>query len=441
MFADAIRFDLLALRDGRAKIFGFNGWRHAPEWQAQFACSQCSGVRCLYSFMTHVMQTYTPLPIAFVRGEGAWLWDAQGRKYLDGFAGVAVCGLGHANPEIAKAIADQASKLLHTSNHFRIELQEQLGDRLCGVAGMDAVFFGNSGAEANEAAIKIARLHGNNKKLRNPTIVVTEGSFHGRTLATLSATGNRKIQAGFEPLVSGFNRVPYNDVAAIRQVAEGNPDVVAILVEPILGEGGIVVPARGYLAELRALCNERGWLLMLDEIQTGLCRTGRWFAYEHEDAVPDVMTLAKSLGNGVPIGACLARGEAARVLQAGNHGSTFGGNPLACRAALAVIDELEKGRYHERAAKLGQRMLADLTERLQNVKGVKQIRGKGLMLGIELDRPCKDIMLRTLERGVLANVTADKVVRLLPPLIINDAEADQLTQVVADVVRDFLAGT
>lgn len=389
--------------------------------------------------MTHVMQTYARLSVAFVRGEGAYLWDTEGRKYLDAVAGVAVCGLGHAHPGVTEAIRDQAGKLVHTSNLYQVELQERLADQLCRLAGMDAVFFGNSGAEANEAAIKLARLYGNNKKLRNPTIIVTEGSFHGRTLATLTATGNRKIQAGFEPLVSGFNRVPYNDVAAVRQVAEHNSDVVAVLVEPILGEGGIVVPAPGYLAELRALCTERGWLFMLDEIQTGLCRTGRWFAYQHEDARPDVMTLAKSLGNGVPIGACLARGEAARLFQPGNHGSTFGGNPLACRAALAVLEHLEAGKSGERAAALGRRVYTGLAARLEGVKGVRQIRGKGLMIGVELDRSCADVKSKTLARGVLVNVTADKTVRLLPPLIITDAEADQIVEVVAESVREFLA--
>ncbi len=389
--------------------------------------------------MTHVMQTYSRLPVAFVRGEGAYLWDAQGHKYLDAVAGVAVCGLGHAHPVVTEAIRDQAGKLVHSSNLYEVELQERLAERLCRLAGMDAAFFGNSGAEANEAAIKLARLYGNNKKVRNPTIIVTEGSFHGRTLATLSATGNRKIQAGFEPLVGGFNRVPYGDVAAVRQVGEHNPEVVAVLVEPVLGEGGIVVPAPGYLAALRTLCDERGWLFMLDEIQTGLCRTGRWFAFQHEDAPPDVMTLAKSLGNGVPIGACLARGEAARLFQPGNHGSTFGGNPLACRAALAVIDQLEAGKFSERAAALGRRIYSGLATRLEGTRGVKQIRGKGLMVGIELDRACADVKTKALARGVLVNVTADNVVRLLPPLIITDAEADRICEAVADSVREFLA--
>ena len=388
--------------------------------------------------MTHLMQTYQRQPIAFVRGEGAYLWDTQGNKFLDAVAGVAVCGLGHAHPGVADAICDQARTLVHTSNLYQVELQERLAQQLCRVANMDSVFFGNSGAEANEAAIKLARLHGHNKKTRNPSIIVTEGSFHGRTLATLSATGNRKIQAGFEPLVSGFNRVPFNDVAAVRQVGDNNPDVVAVLVEPILGEGGIVIPAPGYLKALRALCTERGWLLMLDEIQTGMCRTGRWFAYQHEDARPDVMTLAKSLGNGVPIGACLASGAAASLFQPGNHGSTFGGTPLACRAALTVIESLEAGKLDARAATLGRRLLDGLAAALDGTAGVVQIRGKGLMIGIELDRPCAEVKSLALARGLLVNVTAEKVVRLLPPLVISDAAADRITSVVADSIRAFL---
>jgi acetylornithine aminotransferase len=385
------------------------------------------------------MPVFAPLPVAFAHGAGAWLWDTQGKKYLDALAGVAVCGLGHAHPEITAAIADQAGKLLHTSNWYEIPLQAELAERLCRKAGMDNVFFCNSGAEANEAAIKLARLYGHQKKIQTPAIIVTEGSFHGRTLATLSATGNRKIQAGFEPLVTGFNRVPYNDLAAIRTVAEHNKDVVAVLVEPITGEGGIQIPDAGYLKGLRALCDERGWLLMLDEIQTGMCRTGKWFAFEHEGIKPDVLTLAKGLGNGVPIGACLARGAAAQVFKPGTHGSTFSGNPLVCRVGLTVIDILEKGKYEKRAAVLGTRMLAGLGKSLAGVEGVKEIRGKGLMLAVELDRPCKEILMLALERGLLVNVTADSVVRLLPPLVLTDAEADQIVSGVADCVRSFLA--
>jgi acetylornithine aminotransferase len=385
------------------------------------------------------MPVFAPLPVAFARGEGAWLYDAEGRKYLDALAGVAVCGLGHAHPAIAQAICDQAGKLLHVSNWYEIPLQAELAERLCRKAGMDNAFFCNSGAEANEAAIKLARLYGHQKKILNPAIIVTEGSFHGRTLATLSATGNRKIQAGFEPLVAGFNRVPFNDLAAVRAVAEHNRDVVAVLVEPITGEGGIQIPDAGYLRGLRELCDEHGWLLMLDEIQTGMCRTGRWFAFEHEGIRPDVLTLAKGLGNGVPIGACLARGAAAQVFKPGSHGSTFSGNPLVCRVGLTVMDLLEQGRYEQRAAVLGTRIVTGLQRALHGLAGVREIRGKGLMLAIELDRPCKPIVNLALERGLLLNVTADSVVRLLPPLVLTDAEADQIVAGVADAVQTFLA--
>ena len=384
------------------------------------------------------MPTFTPLPVAFTHGEGAWLWDTKGKKYLDALAGIAVCGLGHAHPAVKAALCDQAGKLLHTSNWYEIPLQEQLAERLCKLAGMDNAFFCNSGAEANETAIKLARLYGHQRDILMPGIIVTEGSFHGRTLATLSATGNRKIQAGFEPLVQGFYRVPYNDLAAVQQVGERNKDVVAVLVEPITGEGGVSVPDAGYLKGLRKICDERGWLLMLDEIQTGMCRTGKWFACQHEGVVPDVMTLAKGLGNGVPIGACLAHGKAAQVFKPGSHGSTFSGNPLVCRVALTVIDELEKGKFAERAAKLGERLLAKLKEKLGRVPGVKEIRGRGLMLAVELDRPCKELLQRALESGILINVTVENVIRLLPPLIFTDSEADMLVDKLDEVVRAFL---
>jgi acetylornithine/N-succinyldiaminopimelate aminotransferase len=387
------------------------------------------------------MPVFAPLPVAFTHGEGAWLTDTQGRKYLDALSGVAVCGLGHAHPEIAKAICDQAGKLLHTSNWYEIPLQAELAEKLCKKAGMDNVFFCNSGAEANEAAIKLARLYGHHRKILNPAIIVTEGSFHGRTLATLSATGNRKIQAGFEPLVTGFNRVPYNDLAAVRTVAEHNKDVVAVMVEPITGEGGIQVPDAGYLKGLREICDERGWLLILDEIQTGMCRTGKWFAFQHEGVQPDVLTLAKGLGNGVPIGACLARGVAAQVFKPGNHGSTFSGNPLVCRVGLTVMEILKRGKFEQRAASLGTRMLAGLKQQLAGIAAVREIRGQGLMLAVELDRPCKEILHLALERGLLVNITADSVVRLLPPLILTDAEADQIVAGVADAVRAFLAAS
>lgn len=385
------------------------------------------------------MPLLDPLPVAFAHGAGVWLTDTQGRKYLDALSGVAVCGLGHAHPEITQAICDQAGKLLHTSNWYEVPLQAELAERLCKKAGMDNAFFCNSGAEANEAAIKLARLYGHQRKVANPTIIVTDGSFHGRTLATLSASGSRKIQAGFEPLVTGFSRVPYNSADAVRVVAENNKDIVAILVEPVTGEGGIQIPDAGYLKSLREICDERGWLLMLDEIQTGMCRTGKWFAFEHEGIKPDVLTLAKGLGNGVPIGACLARGAAAQVFKPGSHGSTFSGNPLVCRVGLTVVEILERGKFEKRATELGARILNGLKKSLNNVTGVKEIRGKGLMLAVELDRPCKEILTLALERGLLLNVTADSVVRLLPPFILNDAEADQIVSIVTDCVRGFLS--
>jgi acetylornithine aminotransferase len=386
------------------------------------------------------MATYGRLPVAFVRGEGSWLWDGAGKQYLDALSGVAVCGLGHAHPAVTRALCEQAGRLIHTSNWYQIPLQEELGTRLCSVAGMDKVFFGNSGAEANEAAIKLARLYGHQRKILNPAIIVMEGSFHGRTLATLTATGNRKVQAGFEPLVRGFRRVPYDDLDAVRVVGENDPEVVAVLVEPIQGEGGIIIPDAGYLRGLREICDRHGWLLMLDEIQTGMCRTGRWFAYQHDGVLPDVLTLAKGLGNGMPIGACLARGVAADVLGPGNHGSTFGGNPLACAVALAVVDSLAQGSFDKCAEVLGQRMLNGLQQALAGVDGVKEIRGQGLMLAIELQRPCKELLTMALEQGLLINVTADKVVRLLPPLILTDDEADEIVRRLTAVIRTFVDG-
>ncbi len=387
---------------------------------------------------SYQMPLFSGLPVAFTHGQGAWLWDTKGKKYLDALAGIAVCGLGHAHPAVTAALCDQAGKLLHTSNWYEIPLQEQLAERLCKLAGMDNAFFCNSGAEANEAAIKLARLHGHQRDILTPGIIVSEGSFHGRTLATLSASGNRKIQSGFEPLVQGFYRVPYNDLAAVQQVGERNKDVVAVLVEPITGEGGVSIPEAGYLKGLRKICDERGWLLMIDEIQTGMCRTGKWFACQHEGVVPDVMTLAKGLGNGVPIGACLARGKAAKVFKPGSHGSTFSGNPLVCRVALAVIEELDRGKFADRAAKVGKRLLGRLKEKLGNIPSVREIRGRGLMLAIELDRPCKELLQRGLESGILINVTAENVIRLLPPLILTDSEADMLADTLDKVVRAFI---
>ncbi len=386
----------------------------------------------------HLMQNYAPLPVTFVRGEGAWLWDDQGNKYLDALAGVAVCSLGHCHPAVTRALCEQAGTLLHTSNWYHIARQEQLADRLTELAGMDRVFFGNSGAEANEAAIKLARLYGHGKGIQTPSIVVMENSFHGRTLATLTATGNRKVQAGFEPLVQGFVRAPYNDLEAIANIARNNSDVVAVLVEPVLGEGGVVIPDAAYLPGLRQLCDEHGWLLMLDEIQTGMGRTGAWFACQHSQVAPDVMTLAKALGNGAPIGACLARGTAAELFQPGSHGSTYGGNPLVCAAALAVIDTFEQEQLVTRAARLGERMLAGLQQALADRPGVVDIRGLGMMLAVELDRPCGELLQQALEKGLLINVTAGNVVRLLPPLILGDAEADQIVAGTVDLIQNFI---
>ncbi len=388
--------------------------------------------------MPHLMNTYSRLPVAFTHGQGARIFDDSGRPYLDALAGIAVSTLGHGHPRLVKAIAEQAGRLLHASNIYRIREQEQLADRLAGLSGMSEVFLCNSGCEANEAAIKLARLYGHQKGVDTPAIVVMEKAFHGRTLATLSATGNRKVQAGFEPLVGGFVRVPFDDVAAIENLAANNQNVVAILLEPIQGEGGIHVAHPEYLIALRRICDERGWLLMFDEIQCGLGRTGYWFASQHAGVRPDVMTLAKGLGSGVPIGACLAAGAAAGVFKPGNHGSTFGGNPLACTAALTTLAVIEEEGLLLRAANLGHRIRTDLATALQGQRGVVAIRGDGLMIGIELDRPCADLVIRALDNGLLINVTAEKVVRLLPPLIFSDDDARELIERLVPLIRDFL---
>ena len=387
----------------------------------------------------YLMATYARLPVQFERGEGVWLWDTEGRQYLDALSGIAVCALGHAHPGVAQAIADQARRLVHTSNLYGITLQEQLAERLCKLSGMERAFFCNSGAEANEAAIKIARLYGHGRHIATPAIIVMENSFHGRTLATLTATGSRKVQAGFEPLVQGFIRVPYNDLQAIKTVAGNSNDVVAVLVEPIQGEGGINVPDPDYLLGMRRICDDHGWLLMLDEIQTGMGRTGEWFACQHTGILPDVITVAKALGNGVPIGACLARGTAAGLMHPGNHGTTFGGNPLATRAALAVLDAIEQERLVAHAAELGQQLLEGFREQLAGLPGVKEIRGLGLMIGIELDRPCAELVGRALESGLLINVTAERVIRLLPPLVTTAHQGQMIVEKVSELVREFLA--
>ncbi len=386
----------------------------------------------------HLMNTYGRLPVAFARGDGVWIWDTDGRKYLDALSGIAVTGLGHAHPRVVSAITEQAGRLIHASNLYRIPEQERLADKLAQISGMDRVFLCNSGCEANEAAIKLARLHGHHKGIEQPVIVVMEKAFHGRTLATLSATGSRKVQAGFEPLLAGFARVPFSDREAIDQVATNNRNVVAVLVEPIQGEGGVNVPDESYLTFLREACDRHGWLLMFDEVQTGMGRTGKWFAFQHAGVMPDVVTLAKGLGNGVPIGACIARGEAAEVFTPGKHGSTFGGNPLASVASLATLEAIESEGLLENASRIGGLIRAELARRLGDQGGVKQIRGKGLMIGIELDRPCGELVLRGLAAGLLINVTAENVVRLLPPLIMRNAEATMLVERLADLIQDFL---
>ena len=385
------------------------------------------------------MNTYSRLPVVFARGEGVWLWDDAGRRYLDGVAGVAVNTLGHAHPKLTQALCAQVQTLIHSSNLYGVALQEQLATKLCGLSGMDNVFFCNSGCEANEAAIKLARLYGNQQNIEVPTIVVMENSFHGRTMATLTATGSRKVQAGFEPLLAGFVRVPFNDLEAVRQVADHNQNIVAVLVEPVQGEGGINIPDAAYLAGLRQICDEQRWLFMLDEVQSGIGRTGTWFAHQHTAIKPDIMTLAKGLGSGMPIGACLARGSAAQLFKPGNHGSTFGGNPLACRAALTTLDTIEQDGLRENALHIGALLVDGLRQALQGVAGVVQIRGHGLMTGIELDRPCGDLVKRALAQGLLINVTSDKVIRLLPPLIINAQEAQQLIAGIVPLVKEFLA--
>jgi acetylornithine/N-succinyldiaminopimelate aminotransferase len=387
---------------------------------------------------THLMNTYNRQPVAFVRGEGAYLWDEGGKRYLDAVAGVAVNGLGHAHPKLVKAISEQAASLIHSSNLYRVLRQEDLADKLCALSGMDKAFFCNSGCEANEAAIKLARLYGHNKGIEVPTIIVMERAFHGRTMATLTATGSRKIQAGFEPLLSGFARVPFNDLEAIRHVAEHNKSVVAVLVEVVQGEGGINVLPADYLVALRQICDTHGWLLMLDEVQTGIGRTGTWFGFQHSGVVPDVMALAKGLGSGVPIGACLARGVAAEVFTPGSHGSTFGGNPLACAAALATLETIEEERLLDNARVRGEAIRAGLRSALAGVHGVVDIRGEGMMIGIELDRPCGELVAVARDAGVLINVTADTVIRLVPPLIYGAAEVDALVATVSDVVRNYL---
>ncbi len=388
--------------------------------------------------MSHVMNTYARLPIAFSHGEGVWLWDTEGKRYLDALSGIAVNTLGHAHPRFTAALSEQIGKLIHCSNIYQVREQELLADKLCSLANMQEAFFCNSGCEANEAAIKLARMYGHQQGIESPAVIVMEKAFHGRTLATLSATGNRKVQAGFEPLVSGFVRVPYDDLEAIRQVAQHNSNVVAVLVEPIQGEGGVRTLDIHYLQQLRQICDEHNWLLMLDEVQCGMGRTGKWFAFQHTGILPDVMTLAKGLGSGVPIGACLTAGKAVGLFKPGNHGSTFGGNPLACTAGLTTLNIMEQDKLLAHAESLGQFIRQGIATALQGVNGVKEIRGQGLMLGIELDKPCGDLVKLALAQGLLTNVTADNVIRLLPALVMSQDEAQQLLDILCPLIKEFL---
>ena len=390
--------------------------------------------------MSHVMNTYARLPVAFSHGQGSRITDTEGKEYLDGLSGIAVSTLGHAHPKLVAAIAAQAGRMLHTSNLYQIREQEQLSDRLAALSGMREIFFCNSGCEANEAAIKLARFYGHKKGIEMPTIIVMEKAFHGRTMATLSATGNRKAQAGFEPLVSGFVRVPYNDIEAIKTVAEHNKQVVAVMLEIVQGEGGIHLAAIEFQKELREICDANDWLLICDEVQCGMARTGKWFGYQHAGIQPDVATLAKGLGSGVPIGACMAGGKAAGLFGPGNHGSTFGGNPLACTAALTTIDVIEQDGLMGNAEKVGALIRQLFADALKGVAGVTDIRGHGLMIGVELDRPCAELVGKALAAGLLINVTADKVIRLLPPLTFSEAEARELVERVVPLIKDFLAG-
>lgn len=388
---------------------------------------------------SHLMNTYNRLPVSFTHGQGVWLWDEAGKRYLDALAGIAVSGLGHAHPKLVKAIADQAAKVIHTSNIYEIRLQSELADRIAALSGMDESFFCSSGAEANECAIKLARLYGHHNGVENAAIIVMERAWHGRTLATLSATGSRKAQAGFEPLVPGFIRVPYNDEQAIRHAAANNANIVAVLVEVLQGEGGINVADFSYIQFLRRLCTERNWLFMVDEVQSGIGRTGKWFGFQHAAVLPDVITLAKGLGSGVPIGACVAAGRAAGLFKPGNHGSTFGGGPLACAAGIATLAAMEEEGLLANAQAMGEIIRSGLRDALAGVAGVVEVRGMGLMIGVELDRPCGDLVKRALEAGLLINVTAEKVIRLLPPLVIRETEARELVARLAPLVRDFLA--
>jgi len=385
------------------------------------------------------MPTYKRLKVAFESGSGAWLTDVNGERYLDALSGISVCSIGHANEQVSEALIQQAQKLTHTSNLYEIPLQENLAYRLCKLSGLDKVFFGNSGAEANEAAIKICRKYAQAKRIKKPVIIVMNGSFHGRTLATLTATGNPSVQEGYTPLLDGFHHIPYGDIDALSRMAASDQEIVAVMLEPILGEGGIVLPPTNYLQQVRDICTNNSWLMVLDEIQTGMCRTGEWFSWKHSDTKPDVMTLAKALGNSFPIGACLASDTAAEAMVAGSHGSTFGGNPLASRVALTVLDFMDENNLAQRAKLLGKEMFSQFQASLSDLEGVVDVRGVGLMLGIEMHKDCTELIGKALERHLLINVTAGNVIRLLPPLIIDDVESEQIVSTVCELIKEFLS--
>ncbi len=384
---------------------------------------------------SHIMPTYGRLPVTFTKGNGVWLWDTDNNRYLDALSGIAVCNLGHADPDIHQAICEQSSKLIHTSNIYGIEHQETLANQLISLSGMDNVFFSNSGAEANEAAIKISRKFAHEKGIENPLVITMQSSFHGRTLATLSATGNAKIHNGFSPLVPGFIHIPYNDIDALHQAISEHSSVVAVMLEPVQGEGGVNIPADDYLNQVRALCDQHDLLMMLDEIQTGVGRTGKFLSFQHNGILPDVCTMAKGLANGVPIGACLAQGKAAEILTAGTHGSTFGGNPLACRAALAVLHKLKSTGLMTQVEEKGALIKKQFSEKLKTNNNVANIRNKGLMIGIDLVEAAPDLVQKALDKKLLINVTAEKTIRLLPPLIIEPDQIELLTDTLADILN------
>jgi len=384
-----------------------------------------------------LMKNYNPLPVSFVKGEGSWLVDDRGERYLDALGGIAVCALGHSHPSLSEVISEQSASLMHTSNIYRIASQEELAKKLVIHSGMSNVFFCNSGAEANEAAIKLARLYASKRKISNPHIVVMENSFHGRTMATLSATGSKRVHQGFTPLVSGFKHIPYNNIEVLKSTVDAEKNIVAVMIEPIQGEGGIIVPDKNYLKKIRSICDENNLLMIVDEVQTGMCRTGKWFAFQHENILPDIITIAKALGNGVPIGACLARGESSKLFQPGSHGSTFGGGPFVSSIALKVIDILEKHKMDEYAAKLGSYLIDKFKKSLEGTQGIVDIRGKGLMIGIELEKDCPNLVEKALENKLLINVTSGKVIRLLPPLIMNEKEADQVVSILTSILKKY----